>query len=290
VGNLTVGGTGKTPTVRFLAAWLQSRGKSVAILSRGYRRESRDLVIVSDGRAILADCRQGGDEPVMLAKSLPAVPVVVDRDRVRGGRFIEHRFKPDILLLDDGYQHRRLHRDLDIVTFRADKLWGNGFCLPAGPLRERRHHLKRADLIWLNGDTVDSDQQQRLPEGVPRLLSRLQPTALVGHSGEQSLVVLQEQRVAAFCGIAQPDRFRQQLLHLGATIVIFRTFADHHRYAPAELHALQEEAQRTECRWLITTEKDWHKLPPTVVAENWVFLRLTLQPVDAEILSGLLQC
>jgi len=132
----------------------------VAILSRGYRRESRDLVIVSDGREILADCRQGGDEPVMLAKSLPAVPVVVDRDRVRGGRFIEHRFKPDILLLDDGYQHRRLHRDLDIVTFRADKLWGNGFCLPAGPLRERRHHLKRADLIWLNGDTVDSDQQQ----------------------------------------------------------------------------------------------------------------------------------
>ncbi len=151
VGNLVVGGTGKTPTVVFLARWLQERGKKVCVISRGYRRKSKGLVLVADGERICSTAELSGDEPILLAQELPGAVVVVDADRVEAGRYAIQRFKPDLILLDDGFQHRRLHRDLDIVTFKGVQDLGNGWLLPAGPLREPAASLDRADLFWFNG-------------------------------------------------------------------------------------------------------------------------------------------
>ncbi|MBN1541462.1 tetraacyldisaccharide 4'-kinase [candidate division KSB1 bacterium] len=287
VGNLSVGGTGKTPTVQYLARRLQQHGKAVAVLSRGYGRESRGMVMVSDGQRMLADSRQGGDEPVMLAQTLPGIPVLVDRDRVRGGHFLEQRFHPDVILLDDGFQHRRLHRDVDIVTFCADSLWGNGFCLPAGPLRERRTHLNRADLIWLNGKTPAHFSLDRVPQKTPRLFADYEVEALVGQKSRWPVDILRGERVLAFCGIARPNRFRDQLRLLGVEIRVFRSFSDHYAYSLLDIEALEHQAAQFGCTWIVTTEKDWNKLEKNWVGEKWGFLRMTIRPKNTEILKSL---
>jgi len=144
VGNISVGGTGKTPVIRFLADYLKEMGFKVAILSRGYRRKSKGTIIVSDGNETLANLQQAGDEPYLLARQLDSIPVIVEADRYKGARFIQDNFQPDVILLDDAFQHRRLHRDLDIVLVDASVGFGRGFLLPAGFLREPISSLKRA--------------------------------------------------------------------------------------------------------------------------------------------------
>ena len=151
IGNIVVGGTGKTPTVLYLVRWLQHQGQKVCVLSRGYRRRSRGMVVVSDGERIRAGVEEAGDEPMLLAQQLPGAIVVVDSDRVRAGRHALQHFRPDLFIIDDGFQHRRLHRDLDIVTFKEEGDLGNGWMLPAGPLREPLKALGRAGLLWFNG-------------------------------------------------------------------------------------------------------------------------------------------
>ena len=151
IGNITVGGTGKTPTVLFIAHWLQRRGLRVCVLSRGYGRKGKEPVNLNAGALNHYSPDRAGDEPLLLAQRLPDTPILVDADRLRSGRLAQQRFHPDVILLDDGLQHRRLGRAADIVTLRRQAPFGNGFLLPAGPLRESPHRLRRCSLVWLNG-------------------------------------------------------------------------------------------------------------------------------------------
>ena len=147
VGNLTVGGTGKTPMVIYLAEKIQKMGFKPAILSRGYRRKGKGTTIVSDGRKPPLDYTESGDEPALMAQRLPKIPIVVDEIRFRGGTHLVRKFDPDVVILDDGFQHRWLHRDLDIVLMDAASPFSDGKMLPAGRLREPPKNLKRADLV-----------------------------------------------------------------------------------------------------------------------------------------------
>src|SRR5690242_9640252 len=219
VGNITVGGTGKTPLVQWLAERLADRGQKVCILTRGYRRENvKQQVIVSDGEHVLSDVAHAGDEPMMLAQSLMRKSAVVcHADRVAAAAWAIEHFKSDVLLLDDGFQHRRLARDLDIVTIDATNPFGNGRLLPAGILREPIKSLSRADCIVLT----------RIPdEGVTNLADRVR--SLTNASIFQSRMTIQgfhwldankhgkdasdvRQPVAAFCGIGNPRAFFEQL-------------------------------------------------------------------------------
>ncbi len=290
VGNVTVGGTGKTPTVAFLARYFLSKGKKVCILSRGYGRVSGGTVIVSDGERILASVQEAGDEPFLLAKSLAGVSVIVDEDRVRGGRIAEIRFKPDVILLDDGFQHRRLHRDLDIVTFKSSRPLGNGFVLPAGPLRERLRHLKRADCLWINGDAMGGVDFRKLTgQGKKVINARYVPSGIVDALGRRFPADLAGGRVFAFCGLANPFGFKNSLIQAGATIERFLRFSDHHFYSAHDIETIKKAFGESRADCIMTTEKDWVKLPKEMNYEaHWKYLIIDIRPDDPAQLESML--
>jgi tetraacyldisaccharide 4'-kinase len=258
VGNITAGGTGKTPLVAWLARLLVIRKMRPAILSRGYGRDP--------GRGI-------DDENAVLARLAGGVPVVVDADRVRGAATAVRQHGADVLVLDDGFQHRRLARDLDIVLL--DALWpfGAGHMLPRGLLREPLRGLSRAGfLLTTRCDLVTADRleaiQARLHElapGVPQACCRtvvheLRP--LVGEEGNAPPEAMGEGRWLAFCGIGNPEGFRLTLEHAGCKPLALRVFADHERYTEAQVASLLDEAHVAGCAGLLTTEKDAVKVAP----------------------------
>jgi len=288
VGNITVGGTGKTPTVIYLAGWLRDRGKRVCILSRGYGRKSRGTVFVSDGERILCGIARAGDEPVLIAQRLGDVPVVVDRDRLRGAREIIKVCAPDVILLDDGFQHRRLARDVDIVTFAYPSPLGNGWMLPAGPLREPLGSLSRARLLWINGrDEVSYPVPELEPwSGIPRLFARYKILGLIDSRGRSEPSALRGAAVTAFCGLARPEGFRQSLLAAGADVKSFTPFADHFRYRPRHLRELEAQRNRDRADLILTTEKDWLKLPGVPeLPPQWRCLQIAIEPVREDVLE-----
>lgn len=268
VGNITVGGTGKTPIVEYLAEFLRDRmHRKVVILSRGYKRESRGTVIVTDGRSILVTPQQAGDEPFLLARRLQTIPIGVDADRVRGGRALIRQFQPDVILLDDGFQHRRLARNLNIAVFNGQVGLGNGYLLPAGPLREPVCSLKRADLIWLNQAT-ESEREQSWQKLLAvtngfYLYSNYQVTGVHGIPGGEHFprVLLKRKKILAFSGIANPERFRVSLEASGAVVAGFLTFPDHHAFSATDLTRIETRAEEIQPDWIITTEKDAMRLP-----------------------------
>ena len=267
VGNISVGGTGKTPVIHFLANYLQKRGISVAILSRGYRRKSKGPVIVSDGKRILAGLNQAGDEPYLLARQLKSIPVVVEADRYKGALLIQGKFKPDVILLDDGFQHRRLHRDLNIVLIDASVGFGRGFLLPAGFLREPLSSLKRADLIWFTRIDQSRDfdrliEQVRKFSSAPRLTSEHRAIEVVEASSGRRLKLsfLNQKRIYLFSGIANPGSFEKTIVNLGARLVHHRLFSDHYQYTPADIKKVTTHANNVRCDIILTTEKDYIRL------------------------------
>lgn len=281
VGNIVAGGTGKTPTVIFLARWLQQRGKKVCILSRGYRRRSRGRVLVSDGDLIAATAAEAGDEPVLLAQQLPGVVVVVDADRVAAGRWAGREFKPDLFLLDDGFQHRRLHRDLDIVTFKGPRDLGNGWLLPAGPLREGLESLQRAGLLWFNGpaEALRSGPLAAWCE-TPQIAARLAFTGCRNRE-EQELAATDGVRAVLFCGLAGPAGFLQTAQSAGLQVVRFIRYPDHHAYRQRDILELEEAKRTHQAEVIITTEKDWVKIHPSFrLSPSWYRLTVAVQPED----------
>ena len=270
VGNITAGGTGKTPMVAWLAEHLKDR-RRVAILSRGYGRD-----------------RQSGvdDENAMLARMAPGAALVVNADRVAGAEEAVGVHGAEVLILDDGFQHRRLARDLDIVLVDAVQPFGGGRLLPRGLLREPLSELKRADFIVLTrSDLVGPGrigrirgEFRRYAGGVPIALAEHRPTGLrrvdaagdaegdappeggVPLGGDIPLEGLCEGRWAAFCGIGNPEGFRRTLEHLGAQLIRFDAFPDHYRYAQAEVRELLERAAAGGCEGVLTTEKDATKV------------------------------
>jgi tetraacyldisaccharide 4'-kinase len=291
VGNISVGGTGKTPTVLAIAQQLLSLHKRICILSRGYGRESKNTVIVADEQGLRSTVVQAGDEPYLLARHLKNVPIIVDSDRVRGARISIEKFNPDVILLDDGFQHRRLFRDVDIVTFKLPNPFGNGFLLPAGPLREPVSRLNRARIFWLNFDSL-SDATEfavRPPwDKVSVIKAHYKVKQIIDARGHVYEPLLQGIPVLAFCGLGNPEGFRSSLLSMGADIKEFVIFPDHHVYTSREMAYLNQKAQTSQSKLIITTEKDWVKITPVFeTGHSWRYVVINVVPENTDAIRQL---
>ncbi len=313
IGNLTVGGTGKTPVVELLAKALRDRGRRVAILSRGYKSArqkwkkpslaqriasqitGRPLPqeppprVVSDGRDILLDSRHAGDEPFMLAKNLPGVSVVVDKNRVKGGLHAIRELGADTLVLDDGLQYLKLRHRLDIVLVDSTAPFGNEHLLPRGTLREPRKHLKRASYIFITkcdgSDNSELIARLRKYNRVAEIIEcNHQPKHLVNAITQQKkpLSILRGKYVGAISGIAVPESFENGLRQLGAIVDATRRFTDHHRYTEEEVYGFIEHCERRDCEMVVTTEKDFVRFPPL----PWTDIPVYYLRVQIQILSG----
>jgi tetraacyldisaccharide 4'-kinase len=267
VGGIAAGGSGKTPLAARLAAGLRAGGARVALASRGYgRRAGAEVEVVSDGNTILCGPERAGDEPLLLAAHAPGVPVVVARDRGAAGRLAVERFGAEWLVLDDGFQHHRLERDLEIVVLDGAAGLGNRWTLPRGPLREPDAALALADaLVVMDGPLPASDAARvaALAPRAERFALRRAPRGLRPLAGgaEQPAEALRGREVGMLCGIASPEAFRRTLEGLGARVAEQRVFADHHAYGRADLAGLGASG-----RLWVTTEKDAVKLDPAWAA------------------------
>ena len=266
IGNLTAGGTGKTPAAIMLAEWALKEGHRAAILSRGYRGSYREKVlVVSDaGGKISAGPDKTGDEPWLMARRLKGVPVIISRDRYLAGLTARERFGSDFFILDDGFQHIMLKRDLDLVLVDSISPFGNGHLLPLGPLREPVSQLKRADAVIFtrSGEISAVKETEEFIKGKPRFMGDHIPEKIVFPLNGNSYApeFLEGKRVMAFAGIARPEAFKDTLKRLGADLAGFRVFRDHHFFGVHEIPDLKEEKERLGADLLITTEKDWIRL------------------------------
>jgi len=302
IGNVTAGGTGKTPVTEIFARTLAAEGRKVAILSRGYRRKEApwwqrvftDVVVpplvVSDGRHVLLDSETGGDEPYMLASNLPGVAVVVDRNRVKAGRYAIKVLGCDTLILDDGFQYQKLKHSVEVVLVDSTNPFGNGNLLPRGILREPVRHLRRADIIFLTkcrGDvSAVRDEIRKYNTTAEIVACNHAPKVLkdVWSREEFPLSWLRGKTVCTLSGIASPKGFENSLRRLGAKVVWCERYADHHRYAASEvLYALNRTAdQKPAADALVTTEKDAVRFPRLETSPvRCLYLRIAI-----EILSG----
>lgn len=285
IGNLTVGGTGKTPVVEKFARELQNQGRQVAILSRGYRskptpvstrllnkllfREDRTPPrIVSDGKSLLLDSDSAGDEPYMLASNLKDVVVLVDKDRVKSGRYAIEKFGCDTLLLDDGFQYWKLRgRRRDIVLIDCQQPFGNERMLPRGTLREPPSHLARASTIFI---TKSDGNTEALRKRIAQFNSTAPIIECIHHplyfedvfTGERfGLEFLSGRRVASLSGIAQPESFEKSLASVGAELVYSKRFADHHRFTQQEVINVINRSKKRQAQIIVTTQKDAVRFP-----------------------------
>ena len=266
IGNLTLGGTGKTPTVMMTAETLRRKGFKPAILSRGYGGQSPDSVnVVNDGRQTLLSPEEAGDEPVMMARRLKDVPVLTGRNRYETGKYAIEHFGADVLILDDGYQHLPLHRDLNILLCDAARPFGNGVVFPAGDLREPLSAMGRADMICLTRCREDSPTQPvdgRNRKQVPVIKTGLRVQSVIElKTGEESgIETIAGHSVTAFCGIAHPLDFFHTLEQLPVQIVSQNAFSDHQDYSTEQLKTIGDSARKAEAQCIVTTEKDAVKL------------------------------
>ena len=307
VGNLTVGGTGKTPVVEKFARVLTDQGRKVAILSRGYRSKPPPLTqrwknklllqdeivpprVVSDGKSLLLNSEDAGDEPYMLASNLKDVVVLTDKDRVKSGRYAIEQFGCDTLLLDDGFQYWKLAgRRRDIVLVDAQQPFGNEHLLPRGTLREPPEHIRRADTIFItksDGETA----------GLRARIRKHNPSAgiiecvhwplffedVFNPDQREQIGWLKGKKVATLSGIAQPESFEQSLLQQGAELVYTKRFADHHRFNQQEILNTINRAKKRRADVILTTQKDAVRFPKIDRRDLLIFyMRL-----EIKILSG----
>jgi tetraacyldisaccharide 4'-kinase len=265
VGNITVGGTGKTPLVMALAKGLMERGIPVAILSRGYKAKTPSRPLVSDGKAIVLSPEESGDEPFLMAQTLKGVPILIGKDRFINGQMALQRFGVRGLLLDDGYQHLQLHRDLNILLVDSHIGFGDYHLLPRGNLREPLSHLCRANLFVLTKveninmcNPLEKVLHQFHPSS-PVFHSHYEPRGLVGLKEEwEELHSLRGKKVLALSGVANPEYFSLLLRKCGMEIVSEAIFPDHHRFTNKDLASIEGTSKGMD--WIVTTEKDMVKL------------------------------
>jgi tetraacyldisaccharide 4'-kinase len=289
IGNITLGGTGKTPTVISVAGFLAANRKRPVVVSRGYgRKNESEILVVSDGSSILADARSGGDEPLLIAAKLPGIPVVVGSRRYQAALHAVRAFNSSVVVLDDGFQHRQLKRDLDIVLVDATDPFGNGKLFPAGILREPISVLKRAHAVVI----TRSDQTNDLHELTSiigsithaRIFTSLyRPVDLVDcNTGDvKPLSALRGARTLAFSGIARPASFTALLGSLGADIVAESAFPDHYPYTRSDLAELFKKAADARVSLIITSEKDMVRIRDLKPEGIWA-LRIELVVQERE--------
>ncbi len=307
IGNLTVGGTGKTPVVEKFARTLQDHGRKVAILSRGYKSKKPPLFrrlqrkwlgmerkkprIVHDGEKLLLDSRFAGDEPFMLAKSLKDVIVLVGKDRVKSALYAVKEMGCDVLLLDDGMQYLDLRHRLDICLIDAQAPFGNEFLLPRGTLREPPRNLRRASYVFItkspptgNRDLIERIQRyNRTADIIETTHQALYLQNLYDPDDRRPLDFLQGKYIAAISGIARPESFEEKLTGLGAILEIAKRFADHHRFTDKELEEFTARCSRRDLDLIVTTEKDSVRFPTRNVTPEVPIYYLR---VEIEILAG----
>ena len=298
IGNLTAGGSGKSPMTAWIARTLSGAGRRPVVVSRGYwGSHTGPATVVSEGSGPLVSADVGGDEPVMLAGMLEEIPVIVSRSRVEGGTLAVSKFSAGCVVLDDGFQHRSLHRDLDLLLISGPDPFGNGRLLPAGPLREPLGSMARADAVIITRtDRAGRAQLDAIGEtagrfcpGAPVLHSRSVPVGLFNpESGETSPVAeLAGRRVVCFAGIAQPDVFFDDIASAGAEIVTTLPFADHHRFSGADRETI-DAAASGRADLILTTEKDLARLEPPYPATLRT-LRIETPVEEKEIIMSLFE-
>ncbi|MDI6775390.1 MAG: tetraacyldisaccharide 4'-kinase [Verrucomicrobiota bacterium] len=306
VGNLTVGGTGKTPVVEVFARELQREGRKVAILSRGYRKQeppfARRLAdaillrewrqpprVVSDGAKLLLDCEMSGDEPYMLAANLPDVAVLVDKNRVKSGRYAINRLQCDTLILDDGFQYLALKHRVKIVLVDKTNPFGNERVLPRGLLREPVKNIRRADVVFLTKS--DGRDSETLKSRIRALNSRAEvveckhcPRHFRNVYGEdcRDLTFVAGKAVTVVSGIAAPLGFERELERMGARILERNRFADHHRYAEQEIIDIINRSRKLGADAIVTTQKDAVRFPKLARCDVPIYFL----KVEIDILSG----
>jgi len=283
IGNISTGGTGKTPTTIALANTLSSKGKSVCILSRGYRRSTRGTLLVSDGRKLLCKVHEAGDEPALMASRLKNIPILVDENRVRGGQYLIQHFQPDCILLDDGFQHRRLARDTDIVLLDPARFADGPIVLPAGQYREAGNSLKRAHKICLVKDNLTPDDLLKSCHEILVTKYGIDPGKIhtiiknVSHLWDPATGIsaplenIYHQPVCLLTGIAAPERLYNALVHSGAQIASTHYAPDHFVYTEDAIKKIAGKFAGTDARQIITTMKDWVKLKEYAVARAMPF-------------------
>jgi tetraacyldisaccharide 4'-kinase len=309
VGNMTVGGTGKTPIVEKIARALSRKGRRVAILSRGYKSKTDppwkrlwrwmthsdppQPKIVSDGKRLYLDSENAGDEPYLLAKNLQNVGVLVDKDRVKAGNYAIRKLGADVLVLDDGFQYLQLNATYYLTLVDATNPFGNGHVLPRGPMREPLRHIRRSSYIFLT--KVDEVSPQRL-ESLKKQILRYHPTARFiecAHTPLYLQEIFTERRrplddlkdlcVATLSGIAAPEGFERFLRYRGVRVVFAQRCTDHYRFTDNDMEHFYDGARISGAECLITTEKDAVRLPtrlrPTL---PFYFLRMEIEIVNGQ--------
>jgi tetraacyldisaccharide 4'-kinase len=293
VGNLTVGGTGKTPATIAVVHRLRGLGLAVGVLLRGYGRDGEGVKEAADPAGHRAPWRQVGDEAALLAGRLPGVPVIVGADRFRAGQEALRRFPLDTLVLDDGFQHRQLHRDLDLVMVDATDPLGGGHLLPRGRLREPASALRRASALLLSRSDQAQDPGEvrrmllRVAPGIPQILTCHRPSRLTDLEGPGTHApgLVRGRRVLAVSGIARPAAFHDTLATLGATLAGRLSFPDHHPYGRSDLDAIARAADAARAEWIVTTEKDAVRLREVAAARPERYPILVLG-VELEVTEG----
>ena len=275
VGNITTGGTGKTPAVIFLTQHFLQKQKKVAILSRGYGRKTAGTQEVTNGKAIHGDWLNFGDEPYLMAKKLPGVPIVVDENRYRGGLYIVEKFRPDIIILDDAFQHRALERDVDIVLINAHDQESNHKMFPHGFLREPIKNLKRANFIFLSKTNLNKpspylvDLTKKID--IPTYYSNFNYSDLISPNGKKPKQN-KKLKTLALSGIADTAGFlrmikQQKYLRIIKTI----SYSDHYEYSQADMEKIKREVQLNDIDIIVTTEKDMVKIEKLKLSNLEIF-------------------
>ncbi len=310
IGNITVGGTGKTPAVELFARALQKEGRKVAVISRGYRSSSRfrikrfikkllllmpkdkQIKVVSDGKKIFLNSYLGGDEPYMLAKNLPGVVVVVDKDRVKAGQYAIEKYGVDTIVLDDGFQYLSLNPRYDVVLVDTTNPFGNGHMLPRGILRESLENLSRAGLFMLTKAQPGQDlsvlkskiRQYNFNADFIECQHRAVSFISIENGLEKPLSFIKGKRVGVVSAIADPAGFEKRVEALGGEVVDSCRFQDHHRFSVKELREIEKNFKDKDVSVLITTEKDAVRFPKTSSQKGieMYYLRVEMQILNGE--------
>lgn len=300
VGNLTVGGTGKTPMTRRVCEMLIEMGLRPAALIRGYRGEhEQGAAIVSTERRVELTAKEAGDEAYLLARLMPGVPVVAGKDRRKTGMLAWERFHPDVFVLDDGMQFYQLHRELDVVLLDAMRPFDNGWTFPRGLLREPPSHLRRAGaVIVTNADRASPEEIDRIRSDASRLApralictARYEPVGLraLDRSAEFPVDWLDGRRIASLCALGNPQGFEAQLERAGATLVSRTRLPDHHEPTMGELQEAISAACTAGAEAIVVTEKDAVKLPPMGRPLPFWSLRVNMEPDDPRGLRAVIE-
>jgi tetraacyldisaccharide 4'-kinase len=286
VGNITTGGTGKTPCVIMLAQMLLSHGFKPAVLSRGYGGDNTQSInIVSDGKNILLDSKTAGDEPFLIAQTLSSVPVLIGPQRIKTGMTAIELYGANVLICDDAMQHRQIFRDINLVLLDSHDPLGNGYILPRGKLREPVAGLKRASAFILTR-TDEVPMTDIIEKKLPQMrdihtftsIHRLRDVVKGDYRNKWPISYLAGKRVCAFCGIANPDSFEKSLLAAQARISSLDTFPDHHNYTVNELEMIKDKFSNYKADLIITTQKDYMRIQNyTEFLNNMYVLRIEME-------------